>query len=315
MKEHFREAAAKDEAVYLGDFLVAKRAEIDELSAQALQGFEAGGIVEGESFVSGHADADFFLGRFAARLFGFQERRMSGDFQERLGVHPFPGGFAHVTDDFLSLDFRHRREAQVALRCLQAVVPVEGTDDRHVDFFHHFPHHGFVAVGAQAIQDDPGDMDVRVVFAEAQGGSGDAVAHGLAVQHQDHRRMKLLRDVGSGADAIGPAVVEAHDPFDDGNIRALGERREGRRQALRRRHPGVQVVRIPSGSLAMEARVDVVRPHFEWLHGEALGVEIRKEAGDNRRFPYPAICPGYDNTRTSDMFHNYLSFFAIMVER
>ena len=83
----------------------------------------------------------------------------------------------------------------MTLRRLEAIVPMVGADDRHMDFLHHIPHHGFMTVRAQPIQNHAGDMGIPVIFPKSQSRGSDTVAHGLAVQHKDNRRFEPFGNI------------------------------------------------------------------------------------------------------------------------
>ena len=128
---------------------------------------------------------------------------------------------------------------------------------------------------AQTVEDDTGQIDLRVIIAEPLGNRRSRGPHGLDIKHEDHRRLQQLRDFCRRADALTPAIIESHDALYDRNISSLRLRRKKLRQGRARHKPAVEVMRRPAAGHRMIAGVDIIRADLERLHDKSLLTQSR----------------------------------------
>ncbi len=84
--------------------------------------------------------------------------------------------------------------------------------------------HGLVTRAAHAVEDDPGDADLRVVAGKALCQRSDRLRHAGGVDDEDDGEAEDAGEVGGGAAALGRgAVEEAHRAFDQEGAVACGE--------------------------------------------------------------------------------------------
>ena len=274
MKKHLWKPTAEDQTIDVRNAGIPERTKINKLCALPFKRFETGRIIKRKSFIPRHADAYIFNLEFCFAFLDFQQRSLSCHVQDCLCIYPFSSSFPHVLNERLRFNFRHGSKAQMTLRCLQCIVPVESPQYRHMDLLHDLAHHRFMSVCAQTIQDDPCDMDIRIIFPKAKRRRSDAVTHRFAVEYQHHRCLEFLCDIRRRTDAIRTTIIEPHDSFDNGNIRPFRQRGKCRYQSVRRCHPGIQIIGISPGRLSMKSGINIVRTYFERLYSISLGMKI-----------------------------------------
>ena len=204
--------------------------------------------------------------------------------QDGLDVERLGDGRAHRLDGLaLPLVLGGRHKTEVALRHLERVIAVQRAEHTDARILHGAADHLLVRRGAEAVEDDAGEVDLVVVVAESLRDGRGRRAHRLDIEYEHDRRLEQLGDGSRRAYALAAAVIEAHDALDDGDIRAVHRLGEELRQDLLRHEPAVEVVSGPAAGHRVVARVDVVGADLEGLDGDALLAQRREKPRRDRR--------------------------------
>ena len=121
-------------------------------------------------------------------------------------------------------------------------------------------------LAAEAVEEYARKTDRSVIDAKAECRCRRRRSNGFCIDDEKDGRVQRLCNRSRRADAAPPAVIESHDPLDDGDVRIHAFVRKDLRQTRLGHEPRVQIMsRTPARQL-MIAEVDVVRPHLEGLH-------------------------------------------------
>ena len=140
-------------------------------------------------------------------------------------------------------------------------------------------------VGGDPVQDHATEPEQLVVGPEAVGQRGDRLSHRGHVDHQYDRRAQqpgeLCRGLRLGTP--GEPVVQAHRPFDHGDVGAGGPVREQWADRRGADQPRVEIAARPAGGQAQVRGVDVVRPHLEPGRLQAARPQRGEQPDSHRR--------------------------------
>jgi hypothetical protein len=115
-------------------------------------------------------------------------------------------------------------EAQVALGERQGGDARDGAEDGHAGILQGGDQHVAVAIGAHAVEDDAGDLDVAAEIAEAAGKCCDRLALAGDVEDQHDGQAQGGGEIGGRTGGAVRAVEQAHDAFHQEEIgRGIGE--------------------------------------------------------------------------------------------
>ena len=261
-----------------------ERAERHELGAAVREDGEARRVVEGECLVARDADAAVPRLRLALWHIDFELWRQAGQVQDGLDVKRLGDGCAHRLDGLtLALVLGDGHEAEVALRHLERIVAAQRAEHADARILHGAADHLLMRRRAEPVEDDAGQVDLRVVVAEPAGNRRGRSAHRLDIEDEHDRRLEQLGDGRRGAHALTPAVVEAHDALDDGDIRPLHRPRKELRQHLLWHEPAVEIMCRAAAGHRVVAGIDVVGADLEGLDRDALLAQGRQQPRRNRR--------------------------------
>ena len=116
-----------------------------------------------------------------------------------------------------------------------------------------------MAHGADAIGQDPGKRQVRLIARQAQGQRAKGLGHGGAVDHAQHRYAEMARQVCAGR----RTVEQAHDPFNQNQVGFARCFPQQTAAFVGTDHPQIQLIdRRATGALENH-RVEKVRAAFE----------------------------------------------------
>lgn len=153
---------------------------------------------------------------------GLKFRSKASEVQDGLDVERLGDGRAHRLNGLaLPLVLGGRHKTEVALRHLERVIAVQRAEHTDARILHGTADHLLMCRGAEAVEDDAGEVDLVVVVAESLRDGRGRRAHRLDIEHEHDRRLEQLGDGGRRADALAAAVIEAHDALDDSDIRAV----------------------------------------------------------------------------------------------
>ncbi len=142
--------------------------------------------------------------------------------------------------------------------------------------------HGFleifqVARSPDAIENDPGQFEIPVEIPETVDEGRGAPGHAARIDNQDHGNAQPFCHFGAASRFSRPVVpvIEAHDPLDNGRIRAGKQLPEKPLVGSAAEHPAVEVTGAASGHQGMKSRIDEIRAHLEGLDPKASRPEGR----------------------------------------
>lgn len=268
-----RVATGQVEAVHRRQLGVHQGREEHQLGTQALQQVEVARVEEGEGGVTGDADAHAL--EPGLQGFGCRRGEGHGGRQRHFGAggQGVGGGVQAGVQvgQLLGLHQPQVAAGQLHLGAArQGAVPADPVRQAVADQV-------AVALAADAVAEDAGERQVRLVGGQAHGQGAEGLGHGGAVDHPQHRHAEVPRQVGGGR----RAVEQPHDALDEDQVR-LPRRFPQQAPALGLAdHPQVQLVDRVAGGAGEDHRVEEVRPALEHPHAPALaGVQARQGGGD-----------------------------------
>ena len=148
-----------------------------------------------------------------------------------------------------------------------------------------------VALRCHPVEDDPceGSTPPRAIEApipEALDHGSGTLCHAIAVHYKDDGKTQGIGE-GSGGQL---AVIEAHDPLDNGDVGIRSVSMETGTHVFFPAHPQIEVPRNPAGREPVKARIDEIGSGLERLDPEPLLREGCKEPQGDRRLAAPAVC-------------------------
>ena len=151
-----------------------------------------------------------------------------------------------------------------------------------------------MALAADAVKDDPGQLQVRVKRGETVRHRRRGPGHGPGIHDQDCRQAQPFGHLGRGTRFAGPVITveQSHHPFHQGKVSPAAMPAKNLEIFGRRQHPAVQVRRLPSGRLGMMPRVDKIRPHLKRLNQQTATAKRRHQAQSHRGFAHAAVDSG-----------------------
>ena len=224
-------AAPEVEAVDLREG-VADRAEELEIGSEPAEDLEVLGVVEAEGFVVSDGDSDppaLLVRHHLSFLLGLRlrlrHRDLAAEVEDPVEVCVLLEEVREGIQVVAAL--KAHQEPQVAARKGYLAPPGEGGEDRDFQGREGLRQEAAMAVATDPVEDEPRYLHAGVVAPVAEGHRRGGPARPVDVHHQedggsegfcDGGRRRHLRRV--------EAVVEAHDAFDDGDVRALDAFRE-----------------------------------------------------------------------------------------
>ena len=177
-------------------------------------------------------------------------------------------------------------EAEMALGQRDLVVSGQRADDRDPHRLDRLDDEPAMALAADAIDDDAGDAEPRVIGRAALDDRRRRLRLPGDVEDEQDRKPKRRRDVGRGAAAPAfrrNAVEQPHRGFAEREV-AFGRRLRGDRgQKLGRHGPGVEIDALAPRRRGVEGRIDVIGAGLEADHIDAAALERAQEAECRRR--------------------------------
>ena len=147
---------------------------------------------------------------------------------------------------------------------------------------------------ADAIEDHPGQGQVRVEGSEPMDQGRGAPGHGPGVHHQEGRQPQPLGHLGRGTGFACAviAVEQAHNPLHHGHLGLGGVAPEQGQVGLPAQHPAVQRAGAAAGGPAMVPRVNEVGTHLEGLHRQAAAPQGREQPQGDGGLAHAALGAG-----------------------
>ena len=199
------------------------------------------------------------------------------------------------------LDIRRlggRRESELARGQDESRIPGQASDKRRQTCrIERFAEHGEMPVRACVLGEHAGQLYAvfRGFAGKAGNEGGDRGRHAAHVdaENDGYAQNACAVDRGSGEVLRAPAVEEAHDALDDADAGVLRGAGENPPHACPAHEPRVEVQRGAAGRGREKARVNVVRPALEGLHGEAPVPEGAAEGHGRRGLAFPRAGGGH----------------------
>ena len=128
----------------------------------------------------------------------------------------------------LLLQFMGWGQPQMAARQIQCVVARKATQQWHVDRVQHRAEQLPVAVGADAVEHHPCDLQSGVMVPESLHHGRQRCGLTTGIHHQHHRQAELVgHRRGAALLAAADAIEQAHHPLHESEIRAFRVTVEG----------------------------------------------------------------------------------------
>ncbi len=212
-------AAGEEDGIGVGGGrLVGEGREEAEAGAGGAPAVEEVGIEEGEGGVAGHGDAlaqRRQSGRRAVLDRGRCRQRFEG-IEVDIVRHVLGGG---IEEGGEAVDFAGEDEAEMAFGNDEAVAARQRPEQRQTGGGERRAQHALVARGGDAIEDEARDAYRGVPPRETGDERGDGLALPIGIDDEDHRQVESCGQLGGGTAAVGGAIEEPHDAFDDEEIR------------------------------------------------------------------------------------------------
>ena len=127
----------------------------------------------------------------------------------------------------------------------------------------------FMALAGGAVEDHACQVQVFAITRKTMYQRRRRLGLVAAIQREKHRQFKHDRKVSRRALRPARAVKQAHDAFDDHEVRVTRQFCNQPLDLARRHRPSIEVVAGPSGGRLVEARVNVVRAHLGRRHAHS----------------------------------------------
>ena len=124
----------------------------------------------------------------------------------------------------------------------------------------------FMALAGGAVEDHACQVQVFAITRETMYQRRRRLGLVAAIQREQHRQSEHHREVSRRALRPARAVKQAHDAFDDQEVRVARQFCYQPLDLAWRHRPGIEVVAGPPGGRLVEARIDVVRAHLGRCH-------------------------------------------------
>ena len=244
------------EAIGIGQQLVMDRREEAQLGAHRPQQVEARAIGERESFITGHGNP--YPGQQWLGLDQLGCGELHRRWQRYLATASQGfGGRIQAQVQVVQLAGLH--QAQMAARQFDPGFPGQRAVPAQT-----FGQAAFkqlrMAHGPDAVGQDPGERQVRLVTRQPQRQGAKGLGHGGAVDHRQYRHAKVARQVGAG----GGAVKQPHHALDQDQVRLPRGFPQQTATFLLAHHPHVQLIDRRATGALMDHRVEKVRAAFEY---------------------------------------------------
>jgi hypothetical protein len=291
-----------------GQVAVVKKAEGHDLGAGLAQDLEVLGVVEVEGLVICHPYAQPNPGvgqdRGLCPRDHSHRSRFLGDAKEEIEVQvAFDRGRQGFHPRVEGGVFADRGEALLAGRDGQLVKLWQPAQDGDLGVLpHRLLGPAGVAVVGDPIQDHAGDPDPRIHRFESQRQGGRALDVPGDVQHEHHRRLDQLAQLGGAAlGSRHPRVVQAEHALYHGEVGLNTSTMEAAQQRVTPQDPRIKVAAGTAGNVRQVGGVDVVGTDLEGLDPLAAATEGGDQAGGDRGLAGTAARPRQDQAGCADL--------------
>jgi hypothetical protein len=170
-------------------------------------------------------------------------------------------------------------QAQMALGQDHGRVTHHGTQPLF-RFAHAVFQHLRVALTGDPVGQHASPRHIRLVMLQAKRQRAKGARHGPGINHRQHRQAKTLRQIGRA----GCSVKQAHDPFDQDQVRLTCCRGQTRAAVGLAIDPQVELIdRCAAGEL-MPDRIQKIWPALEHPDSSALAGMQPCQGGNDRGF-------------------------------
>ncbi|MNH22075.1 hypothetical protein D3C79_819150 [compost metagenome] len=133
-----------------------------------------------------------------------------------------------------------------------------------------------VTQGTDAVRQYPGKRQVRLITRQPQGQSTERLSHGGAVDHRQHRHIKMPGQIGTRR----CTVEQPHDPFDQDQVGFARRFPQQTSAFLLPHHPQVELVHRRTTGSFKDHRIKKIRAALEHPHlAPEVAVQPRQGSG------------------------------------